>query len=206
MMKLLRYISFGGFTNGNEYKKHPFYQLPNELLEKDRKRLEQRLRMCDVPDTAVRLFHIAFTHFKNIPYHYDGASGDVELHKIHSRFYDIGAIIHDYPDVTNYTTTIDRVRLADKALIKLMEELGDADIHVNKRKLVSLLAPVRFMLSRKRRTKPATHPSIYHELLTQYVDDYSIDYLPLIKYGIIITSLLILIITHPFIKIIIDLI
>lgn len=204
-MILLRYIisliSFGTFTNKLEYQKHPFYvcRKAPEILENHRKHLEQRMRMSNATDNAVQLFHKGFSLYKNIPSKYDGASGDVELHKIGAYTYDIGAIIHDYTDVTNYTTTMERIKLADKALIKVMEELGDPQIHIDKRKLVTLLAPVRFMLSRKRRKSDYVgYDSKYDALLNDYVGNYNIDYTPVYKWAVIFLIALVLILTNPF--------
>lgn len=202
MINLIRHISLGSFTNKDEFKKHPFWLLRENkaVLEDHKHLLLARLESVFYDPTMIRLFGDCFDYFIKNPKYYDGASGDVELHKVGNYTYDIGAIIHDYPDVTNFTTSIDLIKLVDRALIKTMEHIGDPDVHINKRKLVTLLAPVRFMLSRKRRKQQPTHVYQLESILTDYLGNYKIDYAPLYNYGIAILIVLILITTHPTIQ------
>lgn len=196
--KLIKSVTFGSFTNPYEYKKHPFYLLRNDKrkLIKHKNMLLEKMIHSGASLESRQLFEIAFDYFVENYEKYDGASGDVELHLIDGYRYDIGAIEHDYPDVTNYTTTKERIALADKALIKIMEEIGDPSFHIDKRKLVTLAKVVRYQLSRKRRKQSPTHINGYNRLLNNYVRDYKIDYTPIYKYGAILAVILYLVLSN----------
>jgi hypothetical protein len=190
-------ISVGSFTNKDAWREQPFARLDKGILIDHKCVLMERMISSGVDDDIIHLFDKAFDFFIKHPEKYDGASGDVELHKVGDYFYDISGILHDWLDAINYTYTKTDLYNADKLLARVMEQLGDATVHYDKRVgLLFLIMPVRFLLSRQRRELNYVPDSDIFFTIEQYVNDYSINYWPFFKYVGIGILLLIVIITH----------
>jgi hypothetical protein len=175
----MKKISIGGFTNREAYKKQPFWLLRNEPERLLKHKLIIMQGMYDrlVDQNIVEFFEIAFDYFiKNIK-HYDGASGDVELHKVHGYTYDIGAIMHDYLDAVNYTVSIKTIRTADKVLFKVMEQLHDSTYHIDKRAaLLYIAAPLRYLNSKYISKRQSTTAPFNDAKIALYIEEYTNGY------------------------------
>ena len=172
-------ISIGGFTNREAFKKKPFWLLKNEpeTLRKHEQILLNKMRHAGCDIATLGTFSIAFNYFVENPTQHDGASGDNELHKLGSYRYDIGAIMHDYLDAVNYTTSIETIRTADKVLFKVMEQLGDSTYHIDKRAaLLYIAAPFRYLNSKYISKRLSTAAPFNDAKIAQYIEEYTNGY------------------------------
>ena len=179
----MKKISIGGFTNREAFKKQPFWLLRNnpETLHLHEQILLNGMRHTGCDIAALYAFSISFNYFVENPTQYDGASGDVELHKVHGYKYDIGAIMHDYLDAVNYTTSIEKIKTADKVLFKVMEQLGDSTYHIDKRAaLLYIAAPFRYLnskyISKRLSTTAPFNDAKIAQYIVEYTDGYSFNY------------------------------
>jgi len=175
----MKKISIGGFTNREAFKKQPFWLLRNEpeTLRKHEQILLNGMRHTGCDDATLYAFSIAFNYFVENPTQYDGASGDNELHKVHGYTYDIGAIMHDYLDAVNYTTSIEKIKTADKVLFKVMEQLGDSTYHIDKRAaLLYIAAPFRYLNSKYISKRQSTTAPFNDAKVAQYIVEFTEGY------------------------------
>ena len=180
-------ISAGSITDKNAYKKQPFYALHDEskLILEHKVILINKMKNAGCDASSIELFDIAFEYFIINYKQYDGATGDNQLHKIGDYWYDISSVVHDYLDVSNFTWNWDNLMVADRVLLKIMEQVGDSTYHIDKRALLLYtINPLRFLFSYKRRKSTRNVNLNQLTLINDYVDDFSINYKRILTLGL----------------------
>jgi len=210
MISILKYIaskiSIGGFTNKDAWRKQPFAHLDSATLENHKKLIIDKMVTAGMEGFIIRLMNDAFIYFSKHPEQYDGASGDVELHKVGDFYYDISGVLHDYLDAINYTYTLKNLKLADLLLSKVMMQLGDPRVHHDKRvSLLRIVRPLRYLWSKERRISSERPRLATIIQIDSYAYGHVISYLPLYKYGAIAVVLLAIILSHPLLWMVIKL-
>jgi len=210
MISILKYIaskiSIGGFTNKDAWRKQPFAHLYSATLDEHKKLLIDKMVTAGMEGFIIRLFNDAFDYFSKYPEKYDGASGDVELHKVGHFNYDIGAILHDYLDAINFTCTLKNLKASDLLLSKVMMELGDPRVHHDKRvSLLRIVRPLRYLWSKERRSSQERPRLATIIQIDSFASGHVISYLPLYKHGAIAVVLLAIILSHPLLWMVIKL-
>ena len=196
---MIKLISLGGFTNKETYKKMPFWILKENksVLISHRNMLVFMLETRSGTDKFNGLFLKAFDYFIENPKEYDGTSGGEELDVITYngiRYrYDIASMVHDYLDVCGFTVGLTEMKASDKLLVLMTESIHNCSFNIGKRKAVAVMA--RYRVWKNRRRENYFYDIKMHSEVLSLVEDYKVNYIPVIKYSAYAVLLLVALIS-----------